>query len=364
MPLVPERYLVGMWLALSAACAHGPPPAGTGVPVPVTRPDSADPSASPAPFPSPASSSVDTPTPSWPERLGRGRIHALGASGDLQAPAGLWSAGDALWTADIGGHAVWSFDGVAWQRRIGWGARGWSGDGGPGPEGQLWAPYGGVVRHGEQWVADFGNGRLRVLDAAGYLRSVPWPQSLPMLQGPAGLAVASSGQVLVADYLGHRLFRLDPDVGTGEVLAGTGRTGKAEAGDDALQAPLERPLAVALDPDGTVWIGEAAHGRLLHLQPDGRWQVAAGDVPEPAGLLWDESGGWLVASGSGHQVLWLSTDGERRVIAGTGAEGDDGDGGPSREAALGRPVGLAAWQGGLAISDMATGRLRWVEPAP
>lgn len=306
------------------------------------------------------------PTPrsaSWVERLAGGRIRTPDLPAVLQAPAGLWLADGEAWLADAGGHAVWSLGDDLLRRRIGWGARGWSGDGGAGPDGQLWTPFAGCVWGDRQVIADYGNGRLRTLDRAGVLGTLPWPAGLPMLQGPAGLAVDASGGLLVADFLGHRLFRLDA-AGGGEVLAGTGQSGPAESGIVARGTPLDRPLSLLMRADGHLVVGEGGSGRILSLTPGGRWTVLAEAVPEPSALLGDGAGGMLVASGETHRILHLSAGGVRQMLAGTGESGTSGDDGPPAKARFIRPAGLIAWQGGLLVADLGTPRLRWIVPAP
>lgn len=103
---------------------------------------------SPSPAPSPAATIQPVPTPSppppsWAVRLAKGQIRTPELPDVLLAPAGIWATTGEAWFADTGGHAVWSTDGTRLVRRAGWGAQGWSGDGGPGPEGQLAAPLAG-----------------------------------------------------------------------------------------------------------------------------------------------------------------------------------------------------------------------------
>lgn len=104
-------------------------------------------------------------------------------------------------------------------------------------------------------VADYGNGRLRTLDAAGRLDTVAWPPGLPMLQGPAGLAPEEGGALLVADYAGNRLFRLRSR-DEGEVLAGTGAADEARSERPAQGETIDHPLAVLGRKDGRIVVGD------------------------------------------------------------------------------------------------------------
>lgn len=323
---------------------------------------------SPSLAPSPAATIQPVPTPSppppsWAERLAKGQIRTLELPDVLLAPAGIWATTAEAWFADTGGHAVWSTDGTRLVRRAGWGAQGWSGDGGPGPEGQLAAPFAGCTWLGGHVVADYGNGRLRTLDAAGRLDTVAWPPGLPMLQGPAGLAPEEGGALLVADYAGNRLFRLRSR-DEGEVLAGTGAADEARPERPAQGGTIDHPLAVLVRKDGRIVVGEGGSGRLLELGSDGKWAIMADDLPEPSAVIEDGAGGLIVASGGRRQILHLAASGVRRVLAGEGPAGTSGDGGAPSVARLVRPAGLLAWQGGLLVADLGTRNLRWIEPAP
>ncbi|MEB3203651.1 MAG: hypothetical protein VKP57_03025 [Candidatus Sericytochromatia bacterium] len=364
-PTQSRKAILLLGLAVSGCVPIDPalPQAGSGAAA--ARPETA-PSPSPAPSPAATLRPVPTPSPSppsWAERLAKGKIRTLGIPDVLLAPAGLWASAGEVWFADAGGHAVWSTDGTGLIRRIGWGAQGWSGDGGSGPEGQLAAPFAGCAWLGGHVVADYGNGRLRTLDATGRLGTVAWPGDLPMLQGPAGLAQDAGGALLVADYAGNRLFRLRTR-DEGEVLAGTGAADVARPDRPAQGGTIDHPLGVLVREDGRIVVGEGGSGRLLEVGVDGTWKVVAEDLPEPSALVEDGAGGLIVASGGLHQIVHVAASGVRKVLAGEGPAGASGDGGAPPLARFVRPAGLLAWQEGLLVADLGTRNLRWIEPAP
>src|SRR5581483_7612609 len=100
-------------------------------------------------------------------------------------------------------------------------------------------------------------------------------------------------------------------------------------GGPAVSAALVTPSAVAVGPDGSVYISEA-----------GKDGVAGG-----------------------HRVRRVSPDGTIRTVAGTGKEGFSGDGHPATAAALSKPHGLAvAADGTLYIADQGNQRIRRVSP--
>jgi sugar lactone lactonase YvrE len=79
-------------------------------------------------------------------------------------------------------------------------------------------------------------------------------------------------------------------------------------------------------------------------------------------LAADASGGVYFADANGHQVMYRSATGALRTIAGTGAGGSSGDGGPATEAQLERPTSLAlATDGTLYVADQGRGQVRAVD---
>src|SRR5688572_13523742 len=83
-------------------------------------------------------------------------------------------------------------------------------------------------------------------------------------------------------------------------------------------------------------------------------------------VLSDRFGGfYLSSSGSDqHRVYRVSSNGVLTVIAGTGAPGFSGDGGPALSAQLSDPDGLALdASGNLFIADRGNNRIRKVTPA-
>jgi len=149
------------------------------------------------------------------------------------------------------------------------------------------------------------------------------PSVLPSevcLGGPAGLALAPDGTLLIADAGAHRVFRYDPVADRVLLVLGTGAAGVAVEGQPGAGSPTDQPVAVAQGPDGAVYVAEARNGRVVRVGADG-----------------------LV-----------------RLVAGTGDAGDVGDGGPARDARLANPAGLA-WSGDtLYVADAGNHRIRRV----
>ena len=169
-----------------------------------------------------------------------------------------------------------------------------TGDGGAAIACGMAKPYGLVLdARGQPVVSEYGYsvpgtripGRVRGIDAAGDIHRIAGGGLLAVhtgvraldadLLGPEGMVRDERGRLLIAEYDGHRVVRLELD-GTLTVVAGTG-----EAGDDgdeglATSARFSAPNGLALHPrGGFVVVDQGAH-RI-------RWVDAAGVVHSLAG---------------------------------------------------------------------------------
>ena len=107
--------------------------------------------------------------------------------------------------------------------------------------------------------------------------STPAPGTVAVtdaLGEPEALAVASNGGVLIDDQASNRIVEREPN-GAFEVIAGDGRTGSAGDGGPATLAELDLPVALAVGSDGTVYVADLAANRIRAVHPDGRISTLA-----------------------------------------------------------------------------------------
>jgi DNA-binding beta-propeller fold protein YncE len=144
---------------------------------------------------------------------------------------------------------------------------------GPGSTARFSRPQGiAVDADGRVFVADGGNHRVRLLSpagvsgfnvatAAGLSAGTPDGAATTSdgLNDPAGLAITPQGDLFIADAGNHKIRKLT--VG-GQLLtvAGTGTAGSTDGNFAA--ATFERPLAVALRPNGTLLVADAGGNRI------------------------------------------------------------------------------------------------------
>lgn len=153
------------------------------------------------------------------------------------------------------------------------------GDGGPAAAAQLDEPADvTLASFGALLIADSGNGRVRQVqqfENEGYISTVAGNGRgcYPASCGDGGLAlgaplinmedtaVGPDGAVYIADTWHNRIRRIDDD-GSITTVAGNGDDGFSGDGGQATIARLDRPEAVALGPDNSLYIGDLNNRRI------------------------------------------------------------------------------------------------------
>ena len=198
-----------------------------------------------------------------------------------------------------------------------------------------------VAPNGDLYVADAENHRIcrierisgRILTVAGYglgrFDSDDVQATQTALNGPQAVAVAPNGDLYIADTLNHRVRVITQATGVIRTIAGNGQPGDdGWIGDGGLatDAPLNRPTDVALAPNGDIYIADMGHNRVRVVDAN-------------TGII--------------------------MTVAGDGELGARGDGGPATAANLGGPSSLALVMKGplltLYIGEYLNGSVRVVD---
>ncbi len=167
--------------------------------------------------------------------------------------------------------------------------------------------------------------------------------------------------------------------GTIATFAGNGTKGFSGDGGPASAAQLSDPNGIARGPDGALYICDTTNHRIRKVTRDGRITTVAGNgakgfagdggpaleakLNEPYEVRFDPAGNvcWVERLSHSIRKLDLKT-GRISTLAGTGVAGYSGDGGPATSAQLNEPHSLAFDRAGhLYIADVKNHRVRKVD---
>jgi cysteine-rich repeat protein len=177
----------------------------------------------------------------------------------------------------------------------GTGMRGFLGDGGPAIDARLDLPQDVAVdATGNLFIADTWNERIRKVDLDGIITTVAgggMPEDElgdgglatdAQLNRPSGVAVDSTGNIIIADRDNHRVRRVAADSGIITTIAGTGVLGFAGDGGNSVDAQLAVPRGVVVDADGSILIADATNNRIRRIDASsGVITTIAGHVDPP-----------------------------------------------------------------------------------
>ncbi len=266
-------------------------------------------------------------------------------------------------------------------------------DGRPATDTTLVKPHGvWVDAQGNLIIADAGNFVVRRVNASTLISSVlagggtklddaiPIPGKDAALDFPAFVVSDTAGNIYFSDVRHHRVRRINTS-GQVSTVAGTGESGYDGDKGKATFALLDRPLGLALDSAGNLYIADSGNFvvRRLNLST-GIIDTVAGDFAAtggtgdngpalkagfstPWGLALDSAGNLYISDAEDHRVRKVNTAGTITTVAGKGVADFSGDGGPATSATLDSPKGLAVdAQGNLYIADWGNLRVRRVGP--
>ena len=103
------------------------------------------------------------------------------------------------------------------------------------------------------------------------------------LNKPVGIAVDASGNIYIADKLNHKIKRLSPS-GRCQTLAGTGVTGDA-VNDNGLLAQFASPEGICVDKAGIVYVADTDNNKIKKIYPSGKTVVLAGAGDASSGMV-------------------------------------------------------------------------------
>jgi uncharacterized protein (TIGR03437 family) len=242
-----------------------------------------------------------------------------------------------LYLADVGNNRIRKIDTNGIITTVaGNGTTGFSGDGGPATTAALNLKHVPTFSNnltvdaaGNLYISDYGNGRIRKVDATGIITTVAGGGAAHVVPGvsatsaailPGPLAVDSSGNI----YFGQAVTGLSVTIPTIFKIDSTGRlstfaggsfTKGADSGP-AASTPVGNAACLVADSLDNFYICDAAGNRLREVTPNGMMLTIAGAataMASPTAAAIDPAGDIFI--GAAGQVLEIDLTGAIRTIA-------------------------------------------------
>ncbi|MCW3121794.1 MAG: hypothetical protein JWQ38_1286 [Flavipsychrobacter sp.] len=263
-----------------------------------------------------------------------------------------------------------------------------SGDGGPATAAAFsFAKSIAMDRHGNIYIADQRNDRIRMINTSGIINTIAGgttgysgdggPATDAELFFPNSVIVDSMDNVYISD-MGNSVIRMISPSGTISTIAGTGSSGYNGDGIAATAADLSYPTDIAVDKAGNLYIADEYNSRIRMVSSTtgiittvagtgtpgfsgDSGPATAADISFPASIAIDTAGNIIFTDEFNARIRSVATSGIITTIAGNGTSGYSGDGGSALAANLGRIPGIATdIAGNVYLADQYNNKLRKV----
>ena len=294
----------------------------------------------------------------------------LATAAQLNNPQGLAvDAAGNIYITDLGDYRIRKVDiGTGLISTIaGTGTCGFNGDGILAINAQICTPSAiAFDGNGDLYFTDRGNNRIRkVTISTGIISTVAGTgtnayngdgilATTAQLNAPNDVAFDALGNLFIADWLNHRVRKVDKATGIITTVVGTGTQGYNGDGISATSAQISSPCGIIFDNAGNIYIAELNGCRIRKVtistgiistiagtgvggfNGDGITATTA-QLGFPAYIRFDAAENMYIGEGDPRVRLITKATGIISTIAGTGTAGYNGDGIPATTAQLNVP---------------------------
>jgi len=175
---------------------------------------------------------------------------------------------------------------------------------------------------GNIFVADYGSNKIRKIDSSGNVTTVAGDGTATFADGnsttasfkdPYGVALDSSGNIFVSDTHNHRIRKIDIN-GNVTTVAGTGNATFADG--NSTTASFNNPTGIAVDSSGNIFVADWLNNRIRKIDTSGNVTTIAGTgaptfadgdstiakFHSPSSVAVDSSGNIFVADQTNHRI--------------------------------------------------------------
>jgi DNA-binding beta-propeller fold protein YncE len=274
----------------------------------------------------------------------------------------------------------------------GTGQRGYSGDGGQASQAQVDNPYGiAIGPGGALYVCDTDNHVVRKVSRDGTIATVAGngkrgysgdgqKATEASLNEPYEVRFDRRDNLFVVERMNHVVRFVDARTGLIRTVAGNGKAGFSGDEGPAVSASLHEPHSIQLDGKGSLYICDIRNHRIRRVNlksgiittfagtgeraptPDGA-KISGTPLNGPRAIDFDKQGNLWLALREGNAVYKLDLkQGTLHHVAGTGAQGFTGNGGPAKLAMLSGPKGLSIGRNGnIYLTDTESHSIRMID---
>jgi sugar lactone lactonase YvrE len=193
------------------------------------------------------------------------------------------------------------------------------------------------------------------------------------------MGLSGIGMILLTVLFLYSVSLFAQAPGTIQTIAGMGSSSFSGDGGPANLATLNVAVDVAADNAGNLFIADQFNHRIRKIAPDGTISTVAGtgapgysgdggpavnaQINTPTGICADASGNLYIADVGNQRIRKVDGSGTITTLAGNGSKGYGGDGGPAINASFYNAVRVVVDpSGNVIVADQSNHRLREITP--